>query len=124
MKREEFDIQNLTQVGRGACSNVYRYNENTVLKILNESGRKMYDEQQFSKIVGIDNSTCIFPKEEIPNGNEGRDIEETSDNSGHFRHCRILKKSHVAGILAYIYFEFFKTNFEKFSSREDNRRHP
>ncbi|WP_290065849.1 hypothetical protein, partial [Parasutterella excrementihominis] len=59
-----------------------------------------------------------------PNGNAGRDIEKTSDNSGHFRHCRILKKSHVAGMIAYIYFEFFKTNFEKFSSREDNRRHP
>lgn len=62
------DIQDLEQNVkgiRGSCSTVYPYKNNTVLKLLNDSGKKLYNEEQFSNIVGLKNETCVFPKQAV-----------------------------------------------------------
>ena len=56
------DLEQLQNLGRGACATVYRYGDNLVIKIFNEKGLELHDEEGFSSIMGIENNTCIFPK--------------------------------------------------------------
>ncbi len=67
---EELDISSeklkkMPQIGRGACSIVYEYRPDLVIKELNEKGLEMYDEEHFSNLIGIENDTCIFPKDRV-----------------------------------------------------------
>ena len=50
---------------RGACSTVYKYGTDTVIKVLNQSGLELHNEETFSNIVGIENSTCVFPRDRV-----------------------------------------------------------
>lgn len=55
-------ISKLQCLGRGACATVYRYDDNFVIKIFNEKGLELHDEESFSALVGVKNETCVFPK--------------------------------------------------------------
>ena len=65
-------ISTLEKIGVGACADVYKYG-NKVLKILKESGKKMTNLQETSKLVGIKNNTFVLP-EQILTGTEGKVI--------------------------------------------------
>ena len=59
------ELSQMQQLGRGACSTVYRYNEGKAIKVLNDKGLELHNKDEFSKMVGIENDTCVFPKEII-----------------------------------------------------------
>ena len=59
------ELEELTNIGEGACGNVYKYKDGTVLKIFNKDGMGLYNDEKFSTIVGIEDGTCVFPKEKI-----------------------------------------------------------
>lgn len=59
------ELSQMQQLGRGACSVVYRYNEDEVIKVLNDKGLELHDKDEFSKMIGIENGTCVFPKNRI-----------------------------------------------------------
>lgn len=61
----QINIEDMTELGRGACSVVYKYDDTTVVKLFNESGKKMFTPEAFSQLVGLSNSTCVFPRQEI-----------------------------------------------------------
>lgn len=61
----QINIQDMTELGRGACSVVYKYDDTTVVKLFNESGKKMFTPEDFSQLVGLSNSTCVFPQQVI-----------------------------------------------------------
>ncbi len=58
-------LKKMPQIGRGACSIVYEYREDLVIKALNEKGMEMYNEEEFSNLIGIENDTCVFPKDRV-----------------------------------------------------------
>ena len=62
IKLKNSELQQLQNLGRGACATVYRYGENLAVKIFNEKGLEQHDEEGFSSIMGIENNTCVFPK--------------------------------------------------------------
>lgn len=72
MKITPEDLHTLEKIGKGACSDVYKYG-NMALKVLNESGKAMTNLQEVSKLVGIKNDTFILP-EEILIDTEGKVI--------------------------------------------------
>ena len=55
-------LSRLEKIGKGACADVYKY-EDKALKILNESGKAMTNLQETSKIVGIKNDTFVLPEQ-------------------------------------------------------------
>ena len=59
------ELSQMQQLGRGACSTVYRYNEGKAIKVLNDKGLELHNKDEFFKMVGIENDTCVFPKEII-----------------------------------------------------------
>ena len=59
------ELNEMEQLGRGACSTVYKYGTDLVIKVLNEKGMQLHDEDEFSNLVGIKNGTCIFPKNKV-----------------------------------------------------------
>ncbi len=59
------ELAQMQELGRGACSIVYRYGNDLVIKALNEKGIELHNEDEFSSIVGIENSTCVFPKSKV-----------------------------------------------------------
>lgn len=59
------ELAQMQELGRGACSIVYKYGTDLVIKALNEKGIELHNEDEFSSIVGIENSTCIFPKNRV-----------------------------------------------------------
>lgn len=61
----QINIEDMTELGRGACSVVYKYDDATVVKLFNESGKKMFTPEAFSQLVGLSNATCVFPQQEI-----------------------------------------------------------
>lgn len=65
-------ISTLEKIGVGACADVYKYG-NKALKILKESGKKMTNLQETSKLVGIKNNTFVLP-EQILTGTDGKVI--------------------------------------------------
>lgn len=62
MKLSSNEISKLQSLGRGACATVYRYDENFVIKVFNEKGMELHDEESFSALVGVKNETCVFPE--------------------------------------------------------------
>ncbi len=59
------ELKKMHQLGRGACSIVYQYDENLVIKALNEKGLEMHNEEEFSNLIGIENDTFIFPQSRV-----------------------------------------------------------
>lgn len=59
------ELSQMQELGRGACSIVYKYDNDLVIKALNEKGIELHNEDEFSSIVGIENSTCVFPKNKV-----------------------------------------------------------
>lgn len=59
------ELSQMQELGRGACSVVYKYGTDLVIKALNEKGIEMHNEDEFSNIIGIENSTCVFPKSSV-----------------------------------------------------------
>lgn len=59
------ELAQMQELGRGACSIVYKYGNDLVIKALNEKGIELHNEDEFSSIVGIENSTCVFPKSKV-----------------------------------------------------------
>lgn len=62
IKLNSKDIEHLQKLGRGACATVYKYGDNLVIKVFNEKGMELHDEEGFSGILGVENGTCIFPQ--------------------------------------------------------------
>lgn len=62
MKLSSDEILKLQNLGRGACATVYRYDDNFVIKVFNEKGLELHDEESFSALVGVKNETCVFPE--------------------------------------------------------------
>lgn len=58
-------LKKMEILGRGACSTVYKYSTDTVIKVLNQKGLELHDEDTFSNIVGIKNSICVFPRDRV-----------------------------------------------------------
>jgi hypothetical protein len=55
-------LEGLEKIGSGACSDVYRYDDGNVLKVIKEAPlMAMYNIDELSQLVGIKNSVCIFP---------------------------------------------------------------
>lgn len=44
---------------------VYKYGADLVIKALNEKGMELHNKDEFSSIIGIENSTCVFPKNKV-----------------------------------------------------------
>ena len=59
------ELSKMQELGRGACSTVYRYNDDLVIKVLNDKGIELHNEENFSDILGIKNDTCIFPQNRV-----------------------------------------------------------
>lgn len=59
------ELSQMQELGRGACSIVYKYGTDFVIKALNEKGIELHNEDEFSGIIGIENSTCVFPKDRV-----------------------------------------------------------
>ncbi len=61
--RDNLDfLEDLEKIGYGACSDVYRYDDGNVLKVIKEAPlMAMYSLKRLSQLVGIKNSVCIFP---------------------------------------------------------------
>ena len=59
------ELAQMQKLGRGACSTVYKYGTDLVIKVLNEKGMELHNEDEFSNLIGIENSTCIFPKNRV-----------------------------------------------------------
>lgn len=72
IKLSSDELSELDSIGEGACSTVYRYSADLVIKVFNEKGLELHDEESFSDIVGIRNDTCVFP-------------ESIADVDGHFQ---------------------------------------
>lgn len=43
----QINIEDMTELGRGACSVVYKYDDATVVKLFNESGKKCLHPKHF-----------------------------------------------------------------------------
>lgn len=56
------DINEFQNLGGGACATVYKFSDDLAIKIFKEKGMELHDEETFSKLVGVENDTCIFPK--------------------------------------------------------------
>lgn len=59
------ELAQMEELGRGACSTVYKYGTDLVIKMLNEKGIEMHNEKEFSNLIGIKNPTCVFPKSKV-----------------------------------------------------------
>ena len=59
------ELAQMEEIGRGACSTVYKYGTDLVIKMLNEKGIEMHNEKEFSNLIGIKNPTCVFPKSKV-----------------------------------------------------------
>lgn len=62
------ELAKMYSPGRGTNSTVYKYNDRLALKVLNQDGLRGYDEKEFLNILGIQNSTCVFPQEMVEVG--------------------------------------------------------
>lgn len=62
LKKEE--LYGLKELGFGACSKVYKY-EDKAIKILNESGNDLHDSGSFDKLLGIKSNICVYPEEKV-----------------------------------------------------------
>ena len=62
MKFRSEEISEFQKLARGACSTVYRYDNNFCIKVFNEKGLKLHDEESFSALVEVKNETCVFPE--------------------------------------------------------------
>ena len=58
-------LNRMQVLGRGACSVVYKYGDNQVVKVLNESGMKLHNEEQFEQLLRINNDICAFPQNRV-----------------------------------------------------------
>lgn len=58
-------LQEMQVLGRGACAVVYKYGDNQVVKVLNESGMKLHNEEQFEQLLEIDSDICAFPQNRV-----------------------------------------------------------
>lgn len=56
------ELAQLQELGRGACSIVYKYGADLVIKALNEKGLELHNEEKFTNLIGMENSTCVFPR--------------------------------------------------------------
>ena len=61
MKLSSDEISKLQKLGFGACSTVYKYDNNLAIKVYNEKGLELHDNESFSALVGVKNETCVFP---------------------------------------------------------------
>lgn len=59
------ELAQMEELGRGACSTVYKYGADLVIKMLNEKGIELHNEDEFSNLFGIKNSTCVFPRSKV-----------------------------------------------------------
>lgn len=62
MKLSSDEISKLPNLGGGACATVYKYSDELAVKVFKKQGMELHDEESFSKIIGIENKTCVFPK--------------------------------------------------------------
>lgn len=58
-------LNKMQVLGRGACSVVYKYGDNQVVKVLNESGMQLHNEEQFEQLLRINNDICAFPQNKV-----------------------------------------------------------
>lgn len=65
IKIKSGELAQMPKLGRGACSTVYKYGADLVIKVLNDKGIELHNEEEFSNLIGIENSTCIFPKNRV-----------------------------------------------------------
>ena len=56
------DLTQLRQLGFGAIAEVYKLNEELVLKVFKKTNHGALKEESFIDKVGIKNETCVFPK--------------------------------------------------------------
>ena len=59
------ELKELQCLGRGACATVYKYNDQTAIKIFNEKGKETHTQDTFDKLIGIKNTTCVFPQQKV-----------------------------------------------------------
>lgn len=59
------ELNQLQNLGGGACATVYKFNGDLAIKIYKENGIELHDEESFSKLIGVENETCIFPKARV-----------------------------------------------------------
>ncbi len=58
-------LNKMQVLGRGACSVVYKYGDNQVIKALNENGMQLHNEEQFAQLLKINNDICAFPQNRV-----------------------------------------------------------
>lgn len=68
-------LNRMQVLGRGACSVAYKYGDNQVVKVLNESGMKLHNEEQFEQLLRINNDICAFPQIELKLMENFKDIQ-------------------------------------------------
>lgn len=59
------ELKKIQCLGKGACATVYKYDDETAIKVFNEKGKEMHVSDTFDKLIGIKNDTCIFPQQEV-----------------------------------------------------------
>lgn len=59
------ELEKMQVLGRGACSKVYKYGEDRVIKILNQNGIQMHNEEQFIQLMKIKSQLCTFPEQKV-----------------------------------------------------------
>ena len=58
-------LNKMQVLGRGACSVVYKYGDNQVIKALNENGMQLHNEEQFAQLLKINNDICALPQKGV-----------------------------------------------------------
>lgn len=91
------DITQLQELGRGACSVVYKYGPDLVIKALNQKGIALHNEEEFSNLIGINNSTCVFPQNmvEIDGNFQGYTMEYVQGVPLH----EVIKKMNISTLI-------------------------
>ena len=91
------DITQLQELGRGACSVVYKYGPDLVIKALNQKGIELHNEEEFSNLIGINNSTCVFPQNmvEIDGNFQGYTMEYVQGVPLH----EVIKKMNISTLI-------------------------
>ena len=87
----------LQELGRGACSVVYKYGPDLVIKALNQKGIELHNEEEFSNLLGINNPTCVFPQNivEIDGNFQGYTMEYVQGIPLH----EVIKKMNISTLI-------------------------
>ena len=58
----QINLEDLDYLGQGACAKVYKLDSITAIKVLNEKGIEITNYDSLTKLLGMENDTCIFPQ--------------------------------------------------------------